>query len=221
MIDSVLQLVAPHLCYGCGKTGTVLCDNCKYNIVSEHSAVCLGCGRPSGVGACSGCRLPYERGVSAGWYSDVLKELVDRYKFERVVAAARTMAELLDAVLPELPEQTVIVPVPTVAAHIRQRGYDHTLLIARQLAKLRQVPVRPLVVRASNASQRGKTRKVRLAQAEGAFRPKDAVDEATTYLVLDDVVTTGATVRAAASLLRQVGASSVWVCSVTRDPLDE
>lgn len=128
----MLSLVAPHLCCGCSSTGKPLCDNCKYNIISELGSVCLVCRRPCGVsGICTICRVPYDQAWFVGDRRDTLQRLIGLYKFERVRAAYRDLGELLLATVPDLPPETIIVPVPTVSAHVRERGYDHMLLIAR------------------------------------------------------------------------------------------
>ena len=219
MIDTALSFVAPHPCCGCGKLQALLCDDCKYDIINDVFANCIGCGRPSGVsGVCGRCHVPYSRAWCAGERSGVLQELIDRYKFERVREAHKVAADLLAAVLPELPGNVVIVPIPTISAHIRERGYDHTLLIARSLGRQLHRPVASLLVRATQTKQREASRNVRVAQAKQAFVAK-GVDETAHYLLLDDVVTTGATIKYAAKALRDSGAKSVWVVAIARQPL--
>lgn len=221
MIDTLLSLAAPHHCCGCNKVGSLLCPNCKYNIISESKNVCLACGRPSfGPGVCNTCKLPYSRAWCVGERKDVLQRLVGLYKFERTKSAYRDLAELLDDILPQLPIGTVIVPIPTVPAHIRERGYDHTLLLARRLGRIRKLPVAKLLVRSTNTMQRHATAATRGLQAKSAFRSVGNVDKNINYLIIDDVVTTGATVRYAAKALKDAGASQVWVAVLARQTLD-
>jgi len=221
MIDTLLSQVAPHLCCGCGKIGSLLCDNCKYDINNDLFTQCLSCrGAADETGVCHHCNLPYERAWCVGERSGVLQRLVGDFKFQNMYTAHIPLAQLLDERMSELPPNTIIVPVPTVASHIRERGYDHTLLIAKHIAKRRGLKVQTLLVRATNTKQREASRKDRLTQAKAAFAFKGSVDESTCYLVVDDVVTTGATMYYAAEALRAAGAKHVWAAAIARQTLD-
>jgi ComF family protein len=149
-----------------------------------------------------------------------LQSLIDAYKFENTCAAYGSLADLLHARLPDLPANTIVVPIPTISSHIRQRGYDHTLLIARSLAKRRGFVVTPLLRRQTDTKQRDATRRQREQQAEAAFYIQGAVDETRPYLLIDDIATTGATLRHAARKLKEAGAGTIWVAAIARQPLD-
>mgnify|MGYP000897760768 CR=1 FL=1 len=221
MINKLLQIIAPHHCYGCRKTGTLLCDNCKYDIVEESFDACIVCLSPTPIGICAGCRTSYVRAWFVGERTEVLRQLIDALKFKRVRSSAEALAGLVDLRLPVLPSNTVIVPVPTLARHVRQRGYDHCFLIARHLAKRRGVPLARLVKRQTSTVQRGMTKKHRMIQAGESFVCSGPIDPDATYLVLDDVVTTNATVRYVAESLAQAGARNIWVVAVARQPLEK
>lgn len=145
--------------------------------------------------------------------------VIDGLKFNHVKAAAGTLAELLDSHMPVLPLGTVIVPVPTIPPHIRVRGYDHTLLIAKELAKRRKLELGQYLKRLNYGVQRGKSKNERLEQARLAFTCPSKLDGAPAYLLIDDVVTTNATLRYAAEALGAAGAKTVWVGVVARQPL--
>lgn len=164
--------------------------------------------------------MPYRRAWCVADRRDHLERLINGYKFANTRAAYRPLAELLHARLPELPENTVIVPVPTVSSHIRQRGYDHMLLIARHFARLRRRSVATGLQRTTSTKQRGAGRKQRIDHAKAAFVCRAPLDSSHIYLLIDDVITTGATVHYAARALRDAGATTVWVASISRQPLD-
>ncbi len=217
----MLSLVAPHLCCGCGSSGKPLCDNCKYNIISELGTVCLVCRRPCGVrGICNMCRVPYDQAWCVGDRRDTLQRLIGLYKFERMRAAYRDLADLLLATVPDLPTETVVVPVPTVAAHVRERGYDHMLLIARYFAKQRGLQLSQVLGRATHTKQRQASAATRDTQAKAAFEARAEVQQNIPHLLIDDIMTTGASLKYAAKALKDAGATSVWVAVIARQPLD-
>jgi ComF family protein len=221
MINNLLQVIAPHHCYGCGKTGAILCENCKYDIEQDSIDACIMCMTPSQPGICKRCETSYSRAWFVGERTDALHDVIDALKFDRVIDAADTIASLLDARLPVLPASTVLVPVPTIRSHVRQRGYDHTLRIAKRLAKLRGLRIEQIIVRYNQRPQRGLSKKERLKQASETFFICGDIDQTVNYLVVDDVVTTNATLRYCAEALREAGASDVWVAVAARQPLDK
>jgi len=171
-------------------------------------------------GICTKCNVSYTRAWCVADRRDGLERLINRFKFENAKAAHQSLATLLHERLPELPANTVVVPIPTVSAHIRQRGYDHMLLVARHLAQLRQLPCISVLERATSTRQRDTSRSVREAQAKVAFRCRVSLDPDAIYLLVDDVMTTGATMKYAAKTLRDAGADTVWAATVSRQPLD-
>ena len=221
MLDKMLSFIAPHHCCNCGKVGSLLCDSCRYNIVSEPETVCLTCGGPAGErGICRSCRVPYDRAWHVGKRADALQRLIGLYKFERVRDGYRVLGDLLIATLPQLPPETVVVPVPTVTSHIRQRGYDHTLLIARYVAKRRELRLGRSLERVTSTTQRHATAKERETQAKQAFSAVGEITPDVPYLLVDDVITTGATLKYAAKTLKDAGAMQVWVAIIARQTLD-
>lgn len=219
ILDTLMGIVAPHHCFGCSKTGTPLCDNCKYDIVDEAYSGCICCGKIALRGICGNCTATFSRAWCVGEREDALKSLIDAYKFYRARAAGFELASLLNATLPVLPSNIVVTSVPTVSNHIRVRGYDHAALIAQQFAALRGLRYSPVLVRATKDRQRGASRKQRYEQAKRAFLPRYTLDSSKTYLLVDDVVTTGASLVHAAEAMQKAGAGDVWVAVVARQPL--
>lgn len=212
----------PHYCCSCGAIGSTFCDSCKYDIASEPFGNCVVCLKPSATEAlCSQHRLPYSHAVVAGWRTDGLERLVDVSKFESVRAGCRSQAELLAARLPQFIQPVVIVPIPTIRPHIRRRGYGHAEEIARSLSELIGHPVEQPIVRIKNHVQHGATKAVRNHQAAEAFSFKGSLRDDATYLLVDDVFTTGATMNAAARLLKDAGARDIWVAVTTRQPREK
>jgi ComF family protein len=221
MIDTLLSIVAPHHCSGCGQIGTLLCDNCKYDIIDEHENVCIVCKKPaSNRGVCAHCRVPYERAWTVGERSGSLQRLIGQYKFTYARAAYKPLSDLLDRTISQLPIGTIIVPVPTIASHVRERGYDHILLIAIRFAHIRGLKLHKSLKRSSQTTQRHTSANTRRQQAKRAFEVRGVIDPAATYLLIDDVATTGATLEFASKELKKAGAQHVWVAAIAYQTLD-
>ena len=220
IVDSLLAVVAPHLCSGCGLIGSTFCDNCKYDIIQEPFLGCIMCEKLTTIGVCDDHKFVFNQAWVVGIRSGALQRLIGGFKFRNMKSVSVKLAELLHGRLPQLPSNIVFVPIPTTPLHIRERGYDHMLLIANRLGCLRHSPVQKLLIRNNHLIQHHAGRAERFRQAASAFKVNGLVDSRTIYIVLDDVVTTGATITQAAMLLRQAGATTVWAAVTSRQPLD-
>ena len=220
IVDTLLSLIAPHLCSGCGLLGSTFCDNCKYDIIQEPFLCCILCEKMSDFGVCIEHKAAFNQAWVVGVRSGTLQRLIGGYKFRNMKESAIELADLIHRRLPPLPAHSVIVPIPTTSAHIRERGYDHMLLIAQRLGKLRNIPVERLLVRNNSFVQHHADRSQRFKQALTAFKVEGTFQSDATYIILDDVITTGATILRAAELLKQAGAATIWVAATSRQPLD-
>ena len=207
-----LELIAPHSCRGCGQLGEILCDRCKKNLVKQHVNICPNCKSLNPTGKCPFCAdLPPTYVIDKR--SELIGNLIHDLKYHSVRALAPPLAEIINQILPPIKGNLAIVPLPTTSKHIRQRGFDHTALIAKKLAKLRHCHSIDLLVRAENSVQVGSNRKTRLVQASRAYEvnPHCLVDQNTTYILFDDVWTTGASLRAAYKKLQDAGAKKIII----------
>lgn len=221
MIDDFISMIAPHHCCGCGKIGGLLCDDCKYNIIHEPINSCLVCNRPTNSNClCNTCKVPFNQAWVVGERNGILQRLIGLYKFERAISAYEDLGGLLVDILPELPSNCIVIPIPTVSSHIRERGYDHMLLIAKYIAKARNLKCRQLIYRQTNTKQRQKGARQRIEQAKRAFGLKGNIDTNVPYLLIDDVYTTGATIKCASQILRKAGAKQIFVAIIARQTLD-
>lgn len=220
MIDVVLKIIAPHYCYGCSKAGSCLCGNCKNHITDEPFTQCMSCLKPSYAadGLCRDCHRSYAVAWCAGAYEGPLKECIKALKFQRCQEAASTLAELLNMALPELPQDIVVTYVPTTSSHRRQRGYDQAQLIAKSFARKRKLKTARTLGRINNARQLGASAKQRWINASLAYAAYSV--EPKTYLLIDDVMTSGATLECASKALLKAGAEEVWVACLARQALD-
>lgn len=220
MIDELLNALLPHRCCSCGEIGTLLCESCKINILEEVFLGCILCGQPCGrKGLCQQCSrsLPCEQGWCVGERSGALKKLIDEFKFSSSRSGAKVIVSLLDGVLPVLPADITVVGVPTAPSTIRIRGFDHIGLIVRGFASKRGLRIATPLVRLSSATLHLLPRKRRIELGPSLFGlsghavPNDV-------LLIDDIVTTGTTLRAAVKLLKSAGVKKVYVAVVARQP---
>ena len=209
MIDEVLKFIIPHHCCRCQKIGSALCQDCENYIISQ-------CKDDPKLTNCqvSGLKL-----YCFGWRRGLLERIVDDYKFNLKRELAAPLARLLASQLGDLVDKSVVVvPVPTTSKHNRQRGFDHRRFVGKELAKLLGGTCEPVLERASQTSQRGLQRGERLRNAQASFRVNQPLDKSKTYLVVDDVWTTGATIVAATELLKKHGAKKIVAAVICRQP---
>lgn len=209
VIEHIISTIAPHECLGCGLEGSLLCAACSQQLppIPERCYRCLRT-NPGSV-TCKSCRSSSAlySVTPITTYDGLAKELVQKLKFERARAGATTVAALLAEHL-TLPTNTVITHVPTATSRVRERGYDQAALIARQLAAQTGAMYLPLLGRLGQQRQVGKTRLERHQQMQQLFvAVKSQVPSQ--ILLVDDVITTGATLEACAKILKAAGAKRV------------
>lgn len=229
----VLDLLCPHTCRGCGCLGAVVCERCKKNLIKPGLRVCPLCQQLLADAVkndkmwqsykCKDCQMPFEALFVGGWREGLLAKIVKEYKYQAVWAMRKVLVEILDAVIPVLPENTVIIPLPTVGRHVRERGLDHTWSLAKALAKKRGWKCQKMLIRATDTVQVGTKAAERQLQAKKAYMVAKELDSGINYLLLDDIWTTGASMLAAAEVLQRAGAWRVMgvVIAVGRDKTAE
>lgn len=222
MIEVLLQKVAPHPCFGCGKIGVLLCHNCKYNITQEPFLGCVMCGNACVNGICAQHDAAFCKAWVVSERLTVLKRVINAYKFENTRVAAHQLVELLDDVIPLLPINTVIVPIPTASSHVRQRGYDHIDILSRLFARRRNLPISRSLQRSSSKTQHRLNKAERQQEALSAFHfdPAHTIHPDTPVLVLDDIITTGSTIQSATQVLSNAGVKTIFVAALAYQPLD-
>lgn len=193
------------------------CDRCGHTI-GAHERHEYGCG------ACMGRRPAWDRIVRLGAFEHELREWILEAKFEASHTLALALGHRLGARMREagvgtIATSLIVVPVPTSRVRRFLRGIDHTMWIARGVARELDVPVRPLLAARFGPSQRAVAPSRRAANVRGRFRARRDVPPGVGLILIDDVLTTGATVSQA---LRALGGrrNARWcgVLGVTPDP---
>lgn len=212
LLEQLISIIAPHVCLGCGaEQDRLLCEACIEGLIKVPSC-CYRCKAVTeDYSVCKQCApsTPLRHVAVFTHYRDAGKELVHRMKYERAQQGAREIAGMVSEHLPLYPPDAVLTHIPTATSRIRTRGYDHAKIIARTLAT-GGIFTTSLLARIGQAHQVGSRRAERLRQLEHAFRPIHANHIQGKHVVLvDDVLTTGATLETAARVLRRAGATRV------------
>lgn len=225
---SLLQALLPACCRlcGCALTGRIdLCAACAAELPWLDDA-CPRCAMPlatSHAASCGHCqRQPpcFDACIAAFSYEYPVRELIGRFKFHGDLAAGRALALLLARRLGErecnATPETVLVPVPLHRSRLAERGFNQSERIARVLSRELGLPLRQGLVRRTERTEDQKTldaaaRRRNLARA---FRARPCTG--LRIVLVDDVLTTGATADALATVLREAGATSVHVWCLAR-----
>jgi ComF family protein len=170
------------------------------------------------------------RAVAFGIYQGRMKEAIHALKYDRLHPAARGLGQMLAQAIaqlaPEAPMNMLVVPVPLHRSKYSARGFNQARSLAvHALAFLRKSHPQWQLTLASSTlmrlretgSQAGLTPRQRRLNVRGAFSVSDPSEVASRHvLLIDDILTTGATARAAAQALMRAGAASVWVATLAR-----
>ena len=212
-------------CAGCSASGETLCEACATGL-EELGPACPRCAEPTGERelVCARCvrdPLPLERIVAPWRFGGPLASAIRRLKFTGASHVARTVAPLWAPLLAAAAQDAVVVPVPLHWRRRFHRGYDHAWLLAIHACALVGLPPPLPALRRIRASPPQSTLPAarRIENVRGAFvvRRRLAAQLAGREVILvDDVVTTGATLAAAARALRRAGARSVTGVALAR-----
>lgn len=223
-------------CLGCGEAlpgGPVplnLCGRCREALVPvSPSSSCARCARPLAGAelpagyACGACRRrpPSFAALHVGFsYQPPLSDVVQALKFRRLDHLGDHLGTLLAERLgPRLPRLDAVVPVPLHWRRRWARGYDQAAVLARAVARGLGLPMLPLLARRrATTAQTSLSRERRLTNVRHGFRCRRS-PEGRRLLLVDDVVTTGATLEAAACCLARAGAGPITALAAARTPL--
>jgi ComF family protein len=195
--------LVPPLCAACGRScrpEAVVCTRCGRRLASAEPL--LGKGPPG-----------LDRAWSSAPYEGVARNLVAALKFRHLLPVADVMADRIHWLAPAHMLSGAMVPVPPAPSRLRRRGFDPAGELAAALAERLQAALEPCLVRRGGARQVGRRRAERIGHpprihARGPV-PRSVV-------LIDDVLTTGATLTACARALRTAGAARVVALTFTR-----
>jgi ComF family protein len=212
MLYPLIRLLAPDSCIGCNFEGSMVCSGCMGSW--SRTEQCHICTKPSLYSiTCRACRAksPFDALYVVADYSNTAKELVHKSKYGPSKSAAQAMGMAVSSILPYLPKDGLVVSfVPTTGSRVRERGFDQSRVMSRELSRQIGAGHASLLARLTKSHQVGSGRKDRFNHMSNAFAPKNGhLIKGTTVLLVDDVYTTGATMLAAGRAMRKAGARRV------------
>jgi ComF family protein len=224
-----LDVVFPPVCIRCRKIGSLLCRSCLRQLVPAGDRICFRCGRqweqavfPAAAATCSTCReepSPLQQMRAPLMYIEPASEIVHRFKFDGYFALAGPLAAIMADRWPnwETPPD-LILPIPLHPKRLRRRGYNQSALLARSLAAVRGIGYQEdaLARIRHTVPQVGLGPVERAENVKNAFAIKRDLIDGRNILLIDDVLTTGATMRSAAETLLGGGVASVSAYCLAR-----
>lgn len=224
--QGLLDVFFPRFCIACQqaifkKSPMYLCEDCFQKIVFNRGAYCYYCGRAMGTeydSVCMNCveLKPYfKEGISLIAYNAIERSFIHALKYNHGSYLKRDLNLLLEHESDRLKalKNASLVPVPLHFLRKWKRGYNQSEWIAKALQKLLGGEILPLLKRKVNTrSQTSLTRSERKKNVENVFTlAKKTIDPQKTYVLVDDVFTTGATLNACAKVLHENGAQNIRV----------
>ncbi len=226
----LFRLLFPPACPLCG--GTFLCPasdsfclTCLSGFKSLPEAHCSLCSLPFEgqfnsshlCGRCTKQAPSFYHVFAVGLYGDSLRYAIHQFKFNHKIGLDRSLGIILERSVPRDLDIDLVVPVPLHRKRLQQRSYNQALLLAREFSRIRKVPVSGNVLRKvrDTDSQQGLSAQERIKNLDSVFELQGTLS-GKTILLVDDVMTTGATVEACSRVLLEGGAKTVYVGVIGR-----
>ncbi len=227
------ELVFPDNCLSCRRflnSGhhAQLCPSCLSAITANTAPFCLKCSRhltvPAPDGLCPTCAktsYAFDQAWGACLYTPKMQELIHHFKYNGKTALKHSFTAIIINFIKcyQLPIDNfdIIIPLPLHSSRLRERGYNQSQLIAELISRHYQLPCITTAMQRIKPTHAQATleAKQRWTNMEGAFRintPKSIADKS--ILIVDDLLTTGATAAAAAQALKEAGAAYVGVLTI-------
>lgn len=230
IFKELLNILFPehYACLLCGKEvfyGEDFCADCDGKIIFNDGMTCPVCGRRTSVNQicleCKDCAPVYDKAVSATVYQDGARDLILKFKNDCAYLKNYLALKLYEK-CKTFTDADGICFVPMTAKSLRKRGYNQAELLALELAKMMNLPVIDKAIEKvrQSKSQKTLTRNDRIKNLSGCFSATNVV-KGKTLIVVDDVLTTGATAEAVCTELKKHGAKKLYFATVASVELNE
>lgn len=227
-IQSIKEILFPRQCLGCKKLGTLLCADCYPNVPFLYEQICPICQHPSISGLTHPrCQSPWaiDGVVSLTKYRGISRALVKQIKYRGATVVTEIIPDLIATYQQHEPlhlPPAIITPIPLHPKTLNQRGFNQSALIAQQLSQATHFPyIENVLIRQRHTkSQTTFSKSDRLTNVKDAFALGDINKKdlrGASFILVDDVFTTGATLREAAKVLKRSGAAKVYGFAIAHD----
>ncbi|MEK7187820.1 MAG: ComF family protein [Patescibacteria group bacterium] len=231
IFGAIIDSLFPARCIRCEKNiprqEDALCSDCLETITLPNTLFCGTCGArlPAAKKICHR-DTPYILGSIAEYEDPTIKKLIHALKFKRLKPVSVFLGNLLVAYVENLnppfvlTEETIIIPLPLSKERLRERGFNQAALIAKTFAENVHLPMlEDVLIRTRHSKPQSQTENVkdREENVHDAFhvvRPEMIAGKK--LIVIDDVTTTGATLRSASKVLKQNGAKEILALTIAR-----
>jgi len=225
LVELAVDSFFPRRCVGCGKVGSFLCLECLGKLPRLLPPLCPNCGRPQASGiVCPDCRQRQTEidGIRSLFrFDEVIRKVIHQLKYRNLKAISPCLAELLADYLVSNPlPGEALVCVPLHPRRLRERGYNQSSLLARELGRRIDLPViENCLIRVKQAQPQVRAVDVeeRWRNVADAFVCRDERVRGKQILLIDDVCTSGATLESCAAALKSKGATSIWGLTLARE----
>lgn len=227
LCEGALELIYPTHCCACDSAGELLCERCREKILYiDQSTSCKNCGAPFGYLCCTECKKEegweLDRILCASSYEFPVDALIKTYKDKGQRRLSQVIAQLMYQALHSVLKQPsehfdIICFMPATQEALRRRGFDHMQLIAQDFSEISGIVFADILAKRSTKDQRTLKKLQRFQNMMGAFYFKQELEQKNLrILLLDDVLTTGASIRCVASLLRELEPEYIWGLTLAR-----
>ena len=234
LLKQLKKLLVPYYCVICGlqtNNSYGICDPC-FSDLPWLTHYCARCSNPLInsnnllCGSCLKSKLYYDKIISLFHYRPPISQLITQFKFHKKLHLSRNFSQLIVSQLNDFINTSnikfdIVIPVPLHRKRIKERGFNQANEIAKLIAKKLQILLaNNVVVRVKNTSpQTELPSKQRKRNVKNAFFVQGNIQDKN-ILIIDDVITTGATVNELSRVLKKSGADHIVVCSLTRSSPD-
>jgi competence protein ComFC len=232
MLNSFLNILFPETCPVCQHPAkdhytAPICPDCWQAVSPYEGPMCRRCGTPlvSDASTICGECLAHEPAFSCarsfGLYEGVLKKTISLLKFYGIRRLSRPLSDVMLNM--KIPETDIVIPVPLHEKRLKKREFNQSALIARYLAESKGIKVvlNSLVKIRDTMPQVGLSSQERKKNIKGAFSVENnSFITGKDIVLVDDVVTTGATVRECSKVLKKAGARDIYVITLAHGMME-
>lgn len=217
LIEKLLSIITQKECLVCNHSGEIVCRSCWQTEFKLRTPTCFMCNALSDIGkTCPKCRRKSSlNGVTTNYrLVGPMQDLIYGFKYYGNREIASFVAQNIITRLPKV-KFDCITYVPATGKSQRKRGYNQAELLARHVAKQNGLPLKPALLRLRHTDQIGLGRAQRFESVKDNFVARGKF-EGKNILIVDDVITTGATLSECASVLKASGAKKIWGLTIAK-----